>query len=264
MDQPASPPTAADLGISDVEYERILRDMRRRGFGDEPPPPAAPVRQRSSKRLPLVVLGLIAVVALVPRLGSSDQGPAYAFLEKVGDQPVTYSSCRPVQVAVYPAGGPPNAEQLVREAVERLRTATGLDIVVTGVFGGYAPNWNFEAAPVHPDDPISVSWQDGNAIAELTDHIAGLGGSRVVTGPHGTKRLGAGTIALSRDYYALLTQRRDHSEELAVLLHEFGHVFGLAHVDSPHELMYHGNNELTSFGPGDLEGLRRLGQGPCT
>ena len=63
-------------------------------------------------------------------------------------------------------------------------------IVVVGAFGGYAPNWNFEAAPIHPDDPISVSWQDGDAIAELTDHVAGLGGSRVIPGPDGTLRPG--------------------------------------------------------------------------
>lgn len=263
MDQP-SLPTAAELGISEGEYERILRDVRRRQ-GDEPP--AAPVsRQRRSRRLPLAVIGVIAAVALVLQLGAADpddREPTFAFLATVDGQPVTYSSCGLIQVAVYPAGGPPNAEQLVREAVARMRTATGLDIVVAGAFGGHAPNWNFEAAPVHPDDPISVSWQDEDAIAELTDHTAGLGGSPVTSGPYGGQRRVAGTIALSRDYYGLLTERGDHGEALAVLLHEFGHVFGLDHVDSPRELMYEDNTDLTTFGPGDLEGLRLLGQGPC-
>ena len=259
MDQPL-PPTPAELGISDVEYERILRDLHRRGRGDEPP--ATPAVPRSSKRMPLVV-GLIAAAVLVTRLGGTDSKPAYTFLETVDGHPVTYSSCHPVQVAVYPAGGPPNAETLVRQAVARMRAATGLDIVVAGVFGGYAPNWNFKAAPVHPDDPISVSWQDGDAIAELTDHIGGIGGSRVITGPGGTQRLVAGTIALSRNYYASLTERGDHGEGMAVLLHEFGHVFGLGHVDSKHELMYKSITNLRDFGPGDLEGLRILGHGPC-
>jgi hypothetical protein len=48
-----------------------------------------------------------------------------------------------------------------------------------------------------------------------------------------------------------------------VLLHEFGHVFGLDHVDSPRELMSETDHDVMSFGPGDLEGLRLLGQGPC-
>jgi hypothetical protein len=266
MDQPSPPPTSADLGISDAEYERILRDLRQRRQGEEQPAPPAS-RQRPSRRLPAAVLGLIAAIVLLPELGSTDPDgpePAYAFLRTVEGEPVTYSSCQPIRVAVYPAGGPPNAEQLVREAVAQMRTATGLDIVVTGAFGGHAANWNFEAAPIHPDDPISVSWQDGEAIAELTDHTAGLGGSRVVAGPNGSQRFVAGTIALSRDYYRSLTERGDDSEALAVLLHEFGHVFGLDHVESPQELMYEHNNGLASFGPGDLEGLRLLGQGPCT
>jgi hypothetical protein len=264
MDDPI-PPTAAELGISDAEYGRIMRDVRQREWAGESP--AVPATQpRTSRRWPLALIGLFAAVTLLSQIGAADLGdrePTYAFLQMDGDQPVAYTSCRLIQVAVYPAGGPPDAEQLVREAVAQMRAATGLDVVVIGAFGGHAPNWNFEAAPVHPDDPISVSWQDGDAIAELTDDIAGLGGSRVMTGPGGSPRRVAGTIALSRDYYSQLTARGDHDEALAVLLHEFGHVFGLDHVDSPDELMYDRSNDVNTLRAGDLEGLRRLGQGPC-
>ena len=266
MDEP-TPSTAADLGISEVQYERILRDVRQRhgvAASAAPPAPAAAKRRRRPRWASSAVVGVVAMLTVLVRPGASGHGPEYAFLQTVNGQPVTYSSCRMVQVAVYPAGGPSDAEKLVREAVDELRSATGLDIVVTGAFGGHAPNWNFKAAPVTADDPISVSWQDGAAIAELTDHIAGLGGSRVIAGPRGTERLGAGTIALSRDYYRRLDQRGDRARELAVLLHEFGHVLGLAHVDSRNELMYKSTTDRTTFGPGDLEGLRRLGHGPCT
>jgi len=262
------PPSAAELGISDAEYERILRDLRRRSGGSHEPPVVtapAPVRAPSPRRTRVLVVAVLVLLAvtLVPRLGGGDSKPAYAFMQTVDGQPVTYSSCRQVQVAIYPAGGPPDAEALVREAVALLRSATGLDIVVTGVFGGYAPNWNFKEAPISVEDPISVSWQDGKAIAELTDSVAGVGGSRVIRGRNGTEQLVAGTIALSRDYYRVEAQRKNHGHELAVLLHEFGHVFGLAHVSSRHELMYKSVTDQTTFGPGDLEGLRRVGHGPC-
>jgi hypothetical protein len=262
MDQPPpSLPTAAELGVSEGEYERILRDLRQRSGGDEAA--AAPTsRQRRAGWLPLAVMAFVAAV-VAAMLTPSDPEPTYAFMHEVQGQPVTYTSCGVIQVAVYPAGGPPNAEELVREAVTRMRSATGLDITVVGAFGGHAPNWNFEAGPVHPDDPISVSWQDGDSIAALTEHTAGLGGSRITTGPNGTQRLVAGTIALSRDYYALLTERGDDDEALAVLLHEFGHVFGLDHVDSRAELMAGSNGSRTTFGQGDLQGLRLLGRGPC-
>lgn len=108
-----------------------------------------------------------------------------------------------------------------------------------------------------------MSWQDGSAIAEITDDTAGLGGSRVLTNPDGSQRLVAGTIALSRDYYAELEDRGDRAQAMAVLLHEFGHVLGLAHVQDAGELMNEDNLGRFSFGPGDLEGLRLLGQGRC-
>jgi hypothetical protein len=212
----------------------------------------------------IVVAIAPAIVVLPGRIGAGeDPKPEYQFLAMNQSQPVAYSSCRVIQVAVYPAGGPPDAEKLVREAVARVRGVTGLDIVVVGSFGGHAPNWNFEAAPIGPADPVSISWQDHDAIAELSDEVIGLGGSPVVTAPSGTRYRVAGTIALSRDYYRLLTERSDHAEALAVLLHEFGHVLGLDHVDSPRELMYDENNDQEDYGPGDLQGLRLLGKGPC-
>ena len=49
----------------------------------------------------------------------------------------------------------------------------------------------------------------------------------------------------------------------AVVLHELGHVVGLAHVDDARELMYRDNVGQTSFGSGDLAGLAALGRGRC-
>ena len=59
--------------------------------------------------------------------------------------------------------------------------------------------------------------------------------------------------------------REPHGTESlrAIVLHELGHIVGLAHVDDPHELMYGDNIGMTDFGPGDLTGLARLGQGAC-
>ena len=268
-----TPPTAAELGISEVEYERILRSLDGRlPAGSSPVPGSAPGeteleperRRVSPKTLLLAVLVPAAlVVALLVRTPSADPQPEYAFQMMVGEQPVGYTTCRPIQVAVYPAGGPPDAFELASAAVSRAASASGLELVVMGPYGGAAPNWNFEAAPVGADDPISVSWQDGDAIAELTDHVAGLGGSRTLDYPDGRRRLIAGTIALSRDYYAYLDEVGDRDQQLAVLLHELGHVLGLAHVDNAGELMNDDNLGLTAYGPGDLAGLRRLGNGPC-
>ncbi|MBF4162256.1 matrixin family metalloprotease [Nocardioides acrostichi] len=262
-----SRPSAADLGVSQELYDRIVADLDRSRSAAHPvPEPARAPRLGGRSRLMLGALGALVFLVLhsVSTSDADDGQATFAFLHTQSDgTPVAYTSCRPIQVAVYPAGGPPDAEALVADAVAVVRAATGLDIVVTGSFGGAAPNWNFAAAPVTPDDPISVSWQDGAAIADMTDETAGLGGSRVFTNPDGSKRLGAGTIALSRDYYAELADEDDRAEEVAVIEHEFGHVLGLDHVDDRGELMNAANLGQTSFGAGDLEGLRRLGQGRC-
>jgi hypothetical protein len=46
-------------------------------------------------------------------------------------------------------------------------------------------------------------------------------------------------------------------------MHELAHLVGLTHVADSGQLMYADNNGQTGFGAGDLEGLRRLGGGPC-
>ena len=257
--------TAADLGLSGVQYERILRDLERRRGSGGPAPRESRDKRDGFKQAVLGVVVLAFILLVVVRVvGPTEREPEYAFLvTRDRTHPVTYSSCRPLQVAIYPAGGPSDAEQLVNEAVAQMRAATGLDIVVIGAFGGHAPNWNFEAAPITLVDPVSVSWQDGDAIDRMTNDIAGLGGSPTVTSAHGTEYRVAGTIALSRDFFARMEEQGRHDLALAVVLHEFGHVLGLAHVDSPDELMSQSNVGRTSLGVGDRQGLRLLGQGPC-
>lgn len=258
-------PSAAELGISEAELARILGDVRRRRGEAAEPARAGSTRRatgagrRSRRRLlalPLVPVLLVAVSWVAAGDDEADApGSHYAFARGTLDRPVAYTSCRPVRVAIYPAGGPDDAEGLVREAVAMLREATGLGLDVTGTLTGSPPTWDVGSAEEQQDDPISVSWQE-----EANTAVLGRGGSRVLTHPDGSRRLVAGRVVLSRDHDA---GREGGDEALAVLLHELGHVLGLTHVNDPGELMHAERVGRTSFGPGDLAGLRLLGRGPC-
>jgi hypothetical protein len=46
-------------------------------------------------------------------------------------------------------------------------------------------------------------------------------------------------------------------------VHELAHVVGLGHVAEPMELMFVDNSGQVELGPGDREGLARLGSVPC-
>ena len=59
------------------------------------------------------------------------------------------------------------------------------------------------------------------------------------------------------------SQGQERANLQAIVDHEFGHLVGLDHVDDPGELMAEVNIGRTSYGPGDLEGLARLGAIPC-
>jgi hypothetical protein len=66
------------------------------------------------------------------------------------------------------------------------------------------------------------------------------------------------------DLAGVLRRRTGWAQTRAIVMHELGHMVGLAHVDSDAELMDGDNDSgITDFGPGDREGLRQLGSGPC-
>ncbi|MET3963579.1 hypothetical protein ABIE44_003513 [Marmoricola sp. OAE513] len=287
-------PSAADLGVTEIEYERILRGLREReqsagpwvqvpddardlveqggtveyvgepSFALPPDPARERAKERPASRKGRAIgwslaLGALLLAVVLQGAGSeAEDGPGYAFLQSLEGRPVTRSSCRAIPIAIYPAGGPKDAESIVREAVKILRNATGLDIVVTGVFGGHAPGWNFEAAPVLHDDPISVSWQTGEAIAAFKGEAVGVAAPYSETTPSGTTYLYAGTVALDREY----ATRQDRAHNLTVVLHEFGHALGLDHSGSSSDVMYPAVGTQT-LGKGDREGLRLAGKGPC-
>ncbi|MCW2752765.1 MAG: matrixin family metalloprotease [Marmoricola sp.] len=195
---------------------------------------------------------------------------SYAFMaHQAGDPsaPVGYDPCTTIDVQVNLAGAPPDGLSLVRTAIARVEGATGLRFHLAGTTDR-RPQWTNEFLPtvlgrVEPS-PVLVSWATAGQVHQLAGNVAGIGGSVAVSEGGGTRWYVTGGITLDADYYAELDKSSDgRPEELAILLHEFGHVVGLAHVHDDGELMNADNVGRLSYGPGDLSGLAKIGALAC-
>ncbi len=255
---------------------------------DDGPVDAEPRRRDPLRALLLGVIAVCAALLLVlllpgavpaalrSRLGiggpaSADAG-SYAFLAHQPGRPrrpVAYSPCSPIRVQVNPAGGPADGVALVQEALNRVSAATGLRLEYAGLSTA-RPQWKSAYLPALAQDavagnaPVLVSWATPAEVAQLAGDVAGIGGSVWVRTGTAERHYVTGGVTLDAGAFEELGQRPDaDAEEEAIILHEFGHLVGLAHVNEPGELMYRRNIGRTDFGPGDLAGLALLGKGSC-
>jgi hypothetical protein len=193
---------------------------------------------------------------------------SFAFIgHQEGDpkDPVAWDPCRPIHYVINPAGGPPGAAGIVEQAVSRVEQVTGL-VFRYGGETGERPHWNSPLLPIIASrKPVLISWASQDEVPQLAGDVAGIGGSVPVGTRGGWLRYATGGITLDTVSFTALAARPDgQREERAIVLHELGHVLGLAHVTDPAELMNGDNLGLLDFGPGDLAGLARLGSGRCS
>lgn len=194
-------------------------------------------------------------------------GGSYAFLQHQRgrpDEPVAWDPCRPVRYVVNPAGGPPEAERLVDEAVSEASRATGLVFEYDGATDR-RPDWHEPTLPTsEADRPVLISWASADEVPELAGDVAGIGGAVATPGPHGGLRYTTGGVTLDvESFQRLAAMPGGWAQQRAIVMHELGHLLGLAHVEDPEELMFDDNLGRVDFGTGDLNGLARLGAGDC-
>ncbi len=110
-----------------------------------------------------------------------------------------------------------------------------------------------------------VSFATDEEVPGLRGPVAGLGGSAASQDAIGHLSCRTGEVTLDSAAFRDVIRGPDGPQPArAIVLHEFGHLVGLAHVHDRHELKDREIKGLHDFGPGDLEGLAQLGRGRCT
>lgn len=232
------------------------------------PPPAAPVPEKPRDR-PTPVREASPAPLGVP-LPPPPGGGTHAFtsLQDDGATPVAYDPCRPVHYVLNPAGAPPGTEPLVHAAVARIAEVTGLRFVHDGA-SDEVPAVD---RPIHQPErygdrwaPVLIGWQSDLEQPALAGDVVGQAGSAAVSLGGGPRVYVTGTVVLDAPQLAPALERRDGRAVVeGVVLHELGHLVGLAHVEDAGQLMYPAVQPgLTALAPGDLTGLARLGAGAC-
>jgi hypothetical protein len=205
-----------------------------------------------------------------PQVAQTEIGSGpYAFLSTGPDgQPVRYPSCRPIDYVINPAGMPPGGQQVISEAVGQVSAATGLRFDYQGVTDEPPTEQRALRQPDrYPERwaPVLIAWAGPEQYPAIESDVEGIGGSAwVEPGGSGTAYYVTGQIVLSRPGLTRMLDRPGGEPRArAVVMHELGHLVGLAHVRDPKELMAPTDTGQTGYGPGDREGLALLGHGPC-
>jgi hypothetical protein len=199
----------------------------------------------------------------------------YEFLGRQGDgtgDPIAYDPCVPIHYVVRPDGVPRGGAALLRAAIAEVSRATGLTFTDDGT-SSEAPSADRQGYEINNAifRPVLVAWSDEREAPDLAGDVSGYAGSGYLEGnawspvAPGTRRYVTGQVVLDReDIGAMLIDRQGRKHVRALILHELGHLVGLAHVNDPSQLMQqYLDDGVTEYRDGDLRGLHRLGSGHC-
>jgi hypothetical protein len=205
---------------------------------------------------------------IAPAVAPPPGGGPHAFMMTQPSKPakpVTYDPCKRIRYVVNAKRQPAKAAGIVTSAIHSVEKYTGLRFKYLGTTSRQpSRNGNVDVGGgSYP--PVLIAWTTPKRVPALRGSVAGEGGSTAVsTSSSPWMRYVTGQVTLdSADIAKMLRQPGGHAIARAIVMHELGHVVGLAHVKNRHEIMYPVNTGQTAWGPGDRTGLAIVGNGRC-
>jgi hypothetical protein len=230
----------------------------------EPPRRRFPRWVVGSAVLTVVMLVSAAVTSYKVRYDPDEHRDEYAFIDQgFGGDPVRWNPCEPVHYVVNVADAPPGSIGDVQEAVRRISAVTGIAFTYEGLTDEELERQRDVVQQDRYGDrwaPVLVTWvhPDESSISFHSDGEIAAGVATPFT-PPGSDVIVSGWIAINADDPNLPGFDSPDSQG-PIVLHEWGHVMGLDHVEESGQLMHPSGGGVSDFGPGDVEGLRRVGR----
>ena len=194
--------------------------------------------------------------------GATDpNGFRFKDIDPATGEPVRFDPCTPVGYVVNTAHAPPGSLADIHSAIDQTSEATGSELVYEGPTneaprvnrpllqpGRYGRRW----------PPLLIAWSTEDP-SLFREHGVGVAANVFVANGTGRLVYVSGIIVMNATQQ-LSTGFGAGRTWGKVILHEMGHIVGLAHVEDAAEVMNPSVvSSPASWGSGDLAGLRRLG-----
>lgn len=208
---------------------------------------------------------LVDVAPDVLRPAGDQRSYAFIHFDPQTEEPARYNPCEPIRYVVDRRLAPDGTLADLRRGMELVTRASGIEFR----FAGYAEEENLDNRPAYQPDrygrdkwaPVLFTWVSSDRLLVPSDEAVGAAGSTYVRNSRGELVYLTGVVTFNAT--ARLLNGYDLGDSWGdVVLHEIGHLLGLAHVEDTTQVMHPNvTGGEARLGAGDIAGLKRLARG---